>query len=82
MWAKKEVDMMGYPGELTEAEQASRDKWVADEIRAGRCPFGSLLPGQNIAHCPSGFPGCGCGDELMLNPFLKDLIPCPENEEA
>jgi len=52
-----------------------RDRIVADEIRAGRCPFGQLRPGETLAHCPLGFPGCGCGDELMINPYLKDLIP-------
>ena len=55
--------------------QQERDKTVADAIRKGECPFGMLQPGQTIAHCPSGFPGCGCGDEMMLNPFLKDLLP-------
>ena len=53
---------------LTEDE---RDKFVADEIRAGRCPFGELQPGQTMAHCPLGFPGCGCADELMENPYLQ-----------
>ncbi len=52
-----------------------RDKFVADEIRAGRCPFGKLQAGQQIAHCPLGFPGCGCGDELLLNPFLQTSDP-------
>lgn len=47
-----------------------RDKIVAEAIRRGECPFGRLRPGQSIAHCPLGFPGCGCGDELMLNPHL------------
>lgn len=55
-----------------------RDKFVADEIRAGRCPFGKLAPGLSIAHCPLGFPGCGCGDEMMLNPLLADLVTAPE----
>ena len=55
-----------------------RDKTVADAIRAGHCPFGKLLPGESIAHCPLGFPGCGCGDELMLNPFLADPLTAPE----
>lgn len=52
--------------------QDERDKFVADEIRAGRCPFGSLKEGQTMAHCPSGFPGCGCADELMLNEYLNE----------
>lgn len=52
----------------TEAE----DRYVADEIKAGRCPFGNLKEGMSMAYCPLGFPGCGCGDELMLNPFLKE----------
>lgn len=52
---------------MTEDE---RDRQVADEIRAGRCPFGKLKLGQTIAHCPLGFPGCGCADELMCNEYL------------
>jgi hypothetical protein len=60
---------------MTEDE---RDKFVADEIKARRCPFGKLQEGQTISHCPSGFPGCGCGDELMLNPYLQ----APEGEQG
>jgi hypothetical protein len=52
-----------------------RDQYVAKEIKAGHCPFGNLKPGQQIPHCPLGFPGCSCGDELMLNPYLKELEP-------
>lgn len=48
------------------------EKQLADEIKAGRCPWGRLQPGQTIAHCPLGFPGCACGDELMLNPYLQE----------
>jgi hypothetical protein len=54
---------------MTEARNIS----VADEIKASRCPFGYLKEGQTIGHCPLGFPGCGCADELMLNPFLKEF---------
>jgi hypothetical protein len=54
---------------MTDAE---RDRIVADAIHRGECPFGMLAPGQTIAHCPLGFPGCGCGDEVLANPFLKD----------
>lgn len=54
---------------MTEDE---RDKIVAEKIKAGRCPFGYLKEGQTIAHCPLGFPGCSCGDELELNPYLQD----------
>lgn len=60
--------------------EEERDKLVADEIRAGRCPFGWLKPEQGIGHCPLGFPGCGCGDEIMLNPFLEDMLTAPEPE--
>ena len=49
-----------------------RDRIVADEIRAGRCPFGMLAKGQAMAQCPSGFPGCGCADEWMVNPLLEE----------
>lgn len=54
-----------------QAQSADRDKLVAAEIKAGRCPFGMLRDGQTIAHCLLGFPGCECGDELMLNPYLQ-----------
>jgi len=56
-------------------EDEERDKIVACAIESGKCPFGKLKEGQTIAHCPLGFPGCGCADELQLNPFLKDLLP-------
>lgn len=59
-----------YRAKLSDAEQEKRDKWVASEIQVGRCPFGSLKPGQTLAHCPGGFPGCACADELELNPYL------------
>lgn len=49
-----------------------RDRHVAGEIRAGRCPFGMLDEGQTMAQCPFGFPGCGCADEWMVNPLLKE----------
>lgn len=46
-------------------------QYIADEIRAGRCPFGRLSEGQSMAHCPSGFPGCACADEWTCNPILS-----------
>jgi hypothetical protein len=64
---------------MTEDE---RDRFVADEIRAGRCPFGNLREGEGIAHCPSGFPGCGCADELMLNSYLGDLFQKSEDQNT
>ncbi len=54
---------------MTEDE---RDKTVAAEIKAGKCPFKMLQDGQTMAQCQLGFPGCGCADELMLNPYLQD----------
>lgn len=57
---------------MTEEE---REVYVAQEIKAGRCPFGYLAEGLTIAHCPLGFPGCACGDELMLNPHLQEKEP-------
>ena len=59
---------------MTEDE---RDKIAADEIKQGKCPFGELAEGQTIAHCPLGFPGCGCGDEIMLNPYLAHMRESP-----
>lgn len=52
--------------------QDKRDHDVAEAIKRGECPFHMLKPGQVMAHCPLGFPGCGCADELMLNPYLQD----------
>lgn len=54
---------------MTEDE---RDYHVAFQIKNGKCPFGNLKEGQTIANCPLGFPGCGCGDELMSNPYLQE----------
>jgi hypothetical protein len=55
---------------MTEEE---RDRTVAEAIKRKECPFGHVLPGESLATCPLGFPGCGCADELLLNPFLQDL---------
>jgi hypothetical protein len=49
-----------------------RDRLVASVIKAGRCPYGYLKEGQPMAQCPLGFPGCGCADEIELNPFLTE----------
>jgi hypothetical protein len=49
-----------------------RDLYVADEIRAGRCPFGHLADDQTMAQCWKGFPGCACADEMESNPHLKE----------
>lgn len=53
-------------------DEKDRDKIVADAIKSGKCPFGMLEEGQTMGQCPSGFPGCGCADEKMLNPHLCD----------
>ena len=53
-------------------EEDQRDKIVAQAIKEGKCPFGMLKEGQTIGQCPLGFPGCGCGDELLENPFLRE----------
>jgi len=29
------------------------------------CPYGALPPGEPMAKCPSGFPGCACADDVM-----------------
>ena len=50
-----------------------RDELVAGYIRQGECPFKQLKPGQTIAHCPLGFPGCYCADEIEANPYLADI---------
>ena len=47
-----------------------KQKLVAMLIKNNICPFGVQPPGKALATCPSGFPGCGCADELMLNPYL------------
>lgn len=49
-----------------------RDYMLAQQIKAGKCPFGNLKEGQSIAHCPSGFPGCACADEFECNKYLKE----------
>jgi len=57
---------------LNQLPEDERDKFVAQEIKAGKCPFGNLKEGQSMGHCPLGFPGCGCADEQMENPYLKE----------
>lgn len=32
------------------------------------CPYGMLPPGEPMAKCPSGFPGCSCADDAVLDP--------------
>ena len=54
-----------------------RDITIATDILAGRCPFGYLKEGQSMGHCPLGFPGCGCADEIMLNPYLESMRKFP-----
>lgn len=49
-----------------------RDRNVARDIRGGACPWHNLEVGQTMAHCPLGFPGCGCADEWMVNPYLME----------
>lgn len=43
-------------------------------IKRRLCPFGRLEEGQSMAHCPSGFPGCACGDEIQTNKYLQDML--------
>lgn len=64
---------------MTEDE---RDRIVADAIKAGKCPFGNLQEGLTMVHCPLGFPGCGCADEMDLNPYLKSRKDLPPLTEA
>jgi hypothetical protein len=61
---------------MTLAEQLledERDYFVAKIIRKGKCPFSNLKEGQSMGHCPLGFPGCNCADEIMLNEYLEDM---------
>jgi hypothetical protein len=72
---------------MTEDE---RNHVVATAILAGLCPFGEVGEGLTMAHCPLGFPGCGCADELAANPELVDVFkarldeyqPCPAAGES
>lgn len=50
------------------------DLFLATEILAKRCPFNQLKPGEEMPHCPLGFPGCSCADEWMVNPHLTKII--------
>jgi len=58
----------GVGRELTKDE---RDQIVARVIQAGFCPFEMVEDGKPLNTCPLGFPGCGCADEWMYNPYLK-----------
>jgi hypothetical protein len=59
----------------TDAAERERNRFVAEAIGEGKCPFGQLQDGQVMAQCPLGFPGCGCADELLLNPYLSMEVP-------
>jgi len=50
--------------------EIEKQKLVAMLIKNKICPFGVQAPGKEVATCPAGFPGCGCADELVLNPYL------------
>jgi hypothetical protein len=50
-------------------------------IRAGKCPWGCLEEGQGIGHCPLGFPGCNCADELMEAALLDEGLWPEEPDE-
>jgi len=52
------------------------------EIRAGKCPFGQLKEGQTMGHCPAGFPGCACMDELMADSEYMDELMASSVEES
>lgn len=62
--------------------QDFRDRLVASVIKSGKCPFGMLQEGKPMATCPLGFPGCACADELMLNPYLQDMVEGLEDLEV
>lgn len=49
------------------------------------CPYGNLKEGQSIAHCPLGFPGCACADDLVIpdaqwEAFEDALRKLPEDD--
>lgn len=67
----------------SDTENIHRNIYVAEMIKSGKCPFGALEEGQTMSQCPSGFPGCACGDEYMLNSFLQTwLMGDPEDAHS
>lgn len=62
-----EIDVVPAP-----FDEDDRDVIVATFIKQGICPWNRIKAGETIAHCPLGFPGCACGDELMANPYLAE----------
>jgi hypothetical protein len=51
-------------------------------IKEGKCPFGQLKEGQTMGHCPAGFPGCACMDELMADPDYLDALMAASAKES
>jgi hypothetical protein len=47
-----------------EKENAVLKKMLRDN---SICPYGQVPPGESLAKCPSGFPGCSCADDMMLD---------------
>jgi hypothetical protein len=48
-----------------------------------KCTYGHQI--QNMAQCPQGFPGCGCGDDLLCaycEPPAMDTGTKPEAVSA
>lgn len=60
-------------------KEDENDQLRAMLIRNRLCPFGKLKEGQVMAHCPSGFPGCACGDEIVNNKYLADILDPPKS---
>ena len=50
-------------------ENAALKKMLRDN---NICPYGMLPPGEPMAKCPSGFPGCGCADDVLLDEMDKE----------
>ncbi len=69
-----------WTGECWEVKDNGRSALLA-EIKEGKCPFGQLKEGQNMGHCPAGFPGCACMDELMADPDYMDALMAAESHE-
>ena len=59
-----------------EIERLQRENAVLKKMLRDNsiCPYGCLPPGEPMAKCPVGFPGCSCGDDMMLD-GLEEEVP-------
>lgn len=71
-WLTEAVKDLHKKAEEVKKLEEDKEKLIALCIRNDICPFIQGLKPSSLL-CPRGFPGCGCEDEVLLNPHLQDM---------